>query len=63
MSGNILVGIAAGAVFIVLCIGLYSLFRGGDFARSNSNKLMRLRVALQFFAIVVIMTVLWFREG
>ncbi len=63
MSGNILVGIAAGAVFIVLCIGLYSLFRGGDFARSNSNKLMRLRVGLQFLAIVVIMTVLWFREG
>ena len=63
MSGNILVGIAAGAVFIVLCIGLYSLFRGGDFARANSNKLMRLRVGLQFLAIVVIMTVLWFREG
>ena len=63
MSGNILVGIAAGAVFIVLCIGLYSLFRGGDFARSNSNKLMRLRVAMQFVAIIVIMTVLWFREG
>ncbi len=63
MSGKILVGIAAGAVFIVLCIGLYSLFRGGDFARSNSNKLMRLRVGLQFLAIVVIMTVLWFREG
>lgn len=63
MSGNILVGIAVGAVFIVLCIGLYSLFRGGDFARSNSNKLMRLRVALQFVAIVAIMTVLWFREG
>ena len=63
MSGNILVGIAAGAVFIVLCIGLYSLFRGGDFARSNSNKLMRLRVGLQFLAIVVIMTVLWFRES
>lgn len=63
MYGNILVGIAAGAVFIVLCRGLYSLFRGGDFARSNSNKLMRLRVALQFVAIVVIMTVLWFREG
>ena len=61
MSGNILVGIAAGAVFIVLCIGLYSLFRGGDFARSHSNRLMRLRVLLQFVAIVVIMAVLYFR--
>jgi len=63
MDGNIAVGIAVGAVFIVLCIGLYSLYRGGDFARSNSNKLMRLRVALQFVAIIVIMTVVWFREG
>lgn len=63
MSGNLLVGIAAGAVFIVLCIGLYSLFKGGDFARSNSNKLMRLRVALQFVAIIVIMTVVWLRES
>lgn len=61
MSDNILVGIAVGAVFIVLCLGLYSLFRGGDFARSNSNKLMRLRVLLQFIAIVIIMTVLYFR--
>jgi len=63
MNGNIAVGIAAGAVFIVLCIGLYSLYRGGEYARTNSNKLMRLRIGLQFLAIVVIMTVLWFRES
>jgi len=61
MSDNTLVGIAVGAVFIVLCIGLYSLFRGGDFSRSWSNKIMRLRVLLQFFAIIIIMTVLYFR--
>jgi hypothetical protein len=62
MSDNLLVGIAVGAVFIVLLIGLYSLFRGGDFARSHSNKIMRLRVLLQFIAIVVIMAVLYFRD-
>lgn len=62
MSGNIAVGIAAGLVFLVLCVGLYSLFRGGDFARSHSNRLMRLRIVLQFVAILVIMTVLYFRE-
>lgn len=61
MSDNVLVGIAIGAVFIVLCIGLYSLFRGGDFARSYSNKIMRLRVLLQFIAIIIIMAVLYFR--
>ncbi len=38
MTGNIIVGIAVAAVFVVLCVGLYSLFRGGDFGRSWSNK-------------------------
>jgi hypothetical protein len=60
MTGNILVAIATLAVAIVLLIGLYSLWRGGDFARSYSNKLMRLRIALQFFAILVILAVLYF---
>ncbi len=63
MSGNFFVGVAVAAVFIVLCVGLYSLFRGGDFARSHSNKLMRLRIALQFVAIVLMMGVLYFRNN
>ena len=58
-----LIPISLAAVTITLFIGLYALFRGGDFGRSYSNKLMRLRVAMQFVAIIVIMTVLWFREG
>lgn len=59
-TGKILVGVAVFAVFCVLCIGIYSLYKGGDFARSWSNKLMRLRVVLQFIAIVTIMVVLYF---
>ena len=52
------------AVFVTLCVGIYSLFRGGDFARSHSNKLMRLRVVLQFVAVLVLMAALWFyRSG
>jgi hypothetical protein len=51
--------IALIAVFSTLCVGVYSLFRGGDFARSYSNKLMRLRVVLQFVAVVVLMAALW----
>jgi hypothetical protein len=60
LTGKILVGIATGAVAIVLIIGLYSLYRGGDFARTHSNRLMRLRVLLQAIAILVIMLVLAF---
>ena len=60
LTGKILVAIATGAVAIVLIIGLYSLYRGGEFARTHSNRLMRLRVLLQAIAILVIMLVLFF---
>jgi hypothetical protein len=55
-----LIPAALAAVFITLCVGIYALFRGGDFGRSYSNKLMRLRVVLQFVAIMVLVAaVLW----
>ncbi len=60
--GKILVGVAVGIVFIVLCLGLYTLWRGGDAARTWSNKLMRIRVLAQFIAIVIIMLVLYFSQ-
>jgi hypothetical protein len=56
---NYAVPIAIAAVFIVLCVGIYSLFRGGEFARTYSNKLMRLRVLLQFIAIILLMAMFW----
>ena len=56
--GKILVGVAVGLVFLVLCAGLYTLWKGGDTARTWSNKLMRIRVLAQFFAIIIIMAVL-----
>jgi hypothetical protein len=43
------------AVLVVLIAGLYSMWKGGEFSRKWSNKLMRLRVALQAVAIVIIM--------
>ena len=60
MDGKFLVLIAVLAVAAVLVVGLYSLFRGGDFARTYSNKLMRLRIIAQLVAIVVILAVLYF---
>jgi len=48
------------AVASVLAVGIYSLFRGGDFGRSYSNKLMRLRVVMQALAIAILVgAVLW----
>jgi len=53
---------ALAGVSIVLALGIYSLFRGGDFGRSYSNKLMRLRVLMQAIAIAVLVTAAWWRS-
>jgi len=59
---TLLIPLALGAVLVALGFGLYSLYRGGDYARSRSNKLMRLRVLLQFIAVVVLMAAFWWRS-
>jgi NADH:ubiquinone oxidoreductase subunit 6 (subunit J) len=53
-----LVPIAIGAVAIVLLLGLANMMRGGS--PNTSQNLMRWRVLLQFIAIIVIMTTIWF---
>jgi len=52
---DIMILIALLAVVITLGLGFYSLYRGGEFGRANSNKFMRLRVVLQFVAILLIL--------
>jgi NADH:ubiquinone oxidoreductase subunit 6 (subunit J) len=51
------VPIAVGAVAVVLLLGLVNMMRGGS--PNTSQKLMRLRVLLQFVAIIVIMATIW----
>ena len=58
---NTLVPVAIGAVAIVLLLGLINMLRGGS--ANTSQRLMRLRVILQFLAIVLIVIVLWWRNG
>jgi hypothetical protein len=50
--------VAVGAVALVLLLGLVNMMRGGPGNRSQT--LMRWRVILQFIAIVVMMTALYF---
>jgi hypothetical protein len=52
-----LVPFAVGAVAVVLLLGLANMLRGGS--PNTSQKLMRLRVLLQFIAIIVIMATIW----
>ncbi len=54
---HVSVPIAIGAVAVMLLCGLINMMRGGS--GNTSQKLMRLRVLLQFMAIVVIMFTLW----
>jgi len=65
MSGIfvILVPLALAAVAITLGFGIYSMFRGGEFALKWSTKLMRLRVALQAVAILIIVLAIMSRGG
>jgi NADH:ubiquinone oxidoreductase subunit 6 (subunit J) len=55
--GSILLPIAVGAVALVLVLGLINMMRGGS--PDRSQKLMRLRVLLQFVAIVITMLAVW----
>ena len=48
------------AVGIVLVLGIGTLFKGGETSKKYSNKLMQLRVLLQFIAIVALVAFAYF---
>ena len=49
-----------GAVGVVLVMGIYTLFKGGNTSKKYSNKLMVLRVQLQFVAVIVLVLMAYF---
>jgi len=55
--GSFLLPVAVGAVALVLLLGLLNMMRGGS--PNRSQRLMRLRVLLQFVAIVITMLAVW----
>ena len=61
--GKVIVAIAIAVVAVILCLGLFTLYKGGDTSRTWSNRLMRYRVLAQFIAIIIIMTVLYFSQS
>ena len=58
---SFLIPAALAAVTVVLGFGIYALFRGGEYGRSYSNKLMRLRVLMQAIAVAVLVAAFWWR--
>lgn len=63
MSGftTVLALIVMGLVVLVLIRGLFTMLKGKD--ANLSNKLMQLRILLQFVALVLIMLTLWLTGG
>ena len=47
-------------VGIILILGIGTLFKGGETSKKYSNKLMQLRVLLQFVAIIVLISFAYF---
>ena len=47
-------------VGVVLILGIGTLFKGGEVSKKYSNKLMQLRVLLQFLAIIALVGFAYF---
>jgi hypothetical protein len=57
LLSSFILPVAAGAVALVLLLGLVNMMRGGS--PNTSQKLMRLRVLFQFVTIVIAMLAVW----
>ena len=51
------------AVAVILIIGIGGFGRGGEFNRKYANKLMQLRIAAQFVAVLIILAFVYFTSG
>ena len=66
MAGDplfILVVLSMAAVAVILIIGIGGFGRGGEFNRKYANKLMQLRIAAQFVAVLIILVFVYFTSG
>ena len=66
MTGDplfILVVLSMAAVAVILIIGIGGFGRGGEFNRKYANKLMQLRIAAQFVAVLLILAFVYFTSG
>ncbi|QHQ37115.1 twin transmembrane helix small protein [Algicella marina] len=55
--------IACLVVVVVLMVGIGGFAKGGDFNRKYANKIMRLRILMQFIAVVLIVVFAFFFRG
>jgi hypothetical protein len=58
---DIVIALSMLAVLASLFMGFYSMMRGGEYGRMNSNKFMRYRVVTQAVAVVLISIGCWYK--
>lgn len=56
----ILVAVACLTVLGVLVVGVAGFARGGEFNKKYANKIMRLRLLMQFVAVLLILAFVYF---
>lgn len=60
----IVMALALLVVAIILLTGIGGFAKGGEFNKKYANKLMQLRIAAQFVAVILILLFVWLRgEG
>ena len=59
----VLLGIALLVVLGVLAAGFFALFKGGEFGRRWSNKLMQYRILAQAVAIALLASLVWLSQS
>ena len=59
----VLVILSMAIVAIVLLTGIGGFGRGGELNKKYANKIMRLRIVAQFFAVILILAFVYFSES
>ena len=60
---KIILLVALGLVAVILAWGVLTMARGGEYNIKNSNRIMRYRIIFQAVALLVIMVLIWMRQG
>jgi hypothetical protein len=60
---RILIPLVILGVVLVLGAGFYALYRGGEFGRTWSNRLMRMRIGLQALAVALLVLLVMLVRG
>ena len=60
---KIILLVAPGLVAVILAWGVLTMARGGEYNVKNSNRIMRYRIIFQAIALLVIMVLIWMRQG